>query len=78
MMFLKLYMSLIPNNLIDFAKSLIWNTLIPSPLELPDDIDNLDDNENEEEGDDDDNDDDDDDDDLSLVQVESEGADYMC
>ena len=40
-MFLTLTMSLIPNNI-------IWNTLIPSRPELPDDINDFDDNENEE------------------------------
>jgi hypothetical protein len=47
-MFLKLNMSLIPNNPTDGAESLIWNTLIPSRPELPDDIDDSNDNENEE------------------------------
>ena len=70
-MFLKLNMSLILNNPTNVVESLIWSTLIPSCLDLPDDIDDSDDNENEE-------DDDDNDDDLSLVPVESEEADYMC
>ena len=61
-------MSLIPNNLAYVTKSLIWNTLIPSHLELPYDIDISDNNEKEE---------DDNDDDLSLVQ-KSEEADCMC
>ena len=60
-------MSLIPNNLAYVTKSLIWNTLIPSHLELPYDIDISDNNEKE----------DDNDDDLSLVQ-KSEEADCMC
>ena len=71
MMFLKLNMSLIPNNLADVAESPIRNTLIPSRHELKDDIDDSDDNENEEE-------DDDDDDDLSPMLVESEETNYMC
>ena len=41
-------MSLISNNLAYLTESPIWNTLITSPLELPNDIDNYDDNENEE------------------------------
>ena len=74
-MFLKLNMSLILDNPADVAESPIWNTLIPSHLELPDDIDDSNDNENEED-DDDNNDNDDKDDDLSLVLVESEEANY--
>ena len=70
-MFLKLNMNLIPNNLTKVMESTIWNTLIPSRLELPDDIDDSNDNENE--GDDDDeeneNDDGDEDDNLSSVSV---------
>jgi hypothetical protein len=76
-------MNLIPNNPIDIAEFPVWNTLIPSGHELPDDIDVSDDNENEEdddddeeeeeeEGDGDDNDDVDEDDDLSPVPAESE------
>jgi hypothetical protein len=38
-MFLKLNMSLVPNNPV--VESSIWNTLIPPHPELPDDIDNL-------------------------------------
>jgi hypothetical protein len=38
MMFSKLNMSLIPRNPVDVTESLIWNTLIPSRLELPNDI----------------------------------------
>ena len=76
-MFLKLNMPLIPNNLANVAESLIWNTLIPSPLELLDDIDIFDNNKYEEE-DDDDNDNDDEDDDLSLMPVESEETNYTC
>ena len=72
-MFLKLNTSLIPNNLADVAESPVWNTLIPSRLELPEYIDDPRDNENEE---DDDNDDDDEDDDLSLVPIESDEVDY--
>ena len=52
MMFLKQNMSLSPNNLVDVAKSSIWNTLIPSCPKLPDDIVDSDDNENEEDDDD--------------------------
>jgi hypothetical protein len=62
-MFLKLNMSLILNNPTNVAKSSIWSTLIPSHLELPDDIDDSDDNENEE----DDDEDDDEDNDLSPL-----------
>jgi hypothetical protein len=75
-MFLKLIMSLIPDNPTHFTASPIWNTLIPSRLELLDDINDSSDNENEEE--DDDNDNHDKDDDLSPVLVESEEADYTC
>ena len=60
-------MSRNPNNPGDVTESPIRSTLIPSCLELPDDIDDSNDNENEE-------DDDDKDDDLSLVPVESEEA----
>ena len=77
-MFLKLNMSLIPNNLAEVAKSLIWSTLIPSRPKLPDDIDDYGDNENEEDDNDDDNEDGDEDDDLSPVLVESEEAYYTC
>ena len=70
MMFLKLNMSLLPNNLANVAVSPIWNTLSPSCLELPDDIDDFDDNGNEEDVDEDD--------DLSPMPFESEEADYMC
>ena len=66
MTFLKLNMSLIPNNPADVVDSVIWNTLFLSRLELPNDIDDSDDIENEEE------DDDDEDDDLSQMPVESE------
>ena len=59
-MFLKLNMSLTPNNLVDVTISPIWNTLTPSHLESPNDIDNSNDNENEEN------------DDLSSKPVESE------
>ena len=71
-MFLKLNMSQIPNNLVDVVESPVWNTLIPSRPELPDDIDDSNDNENEEEGDEID------DDDLSLVPIQSEQIDYTC
>ena len=54
-MFLKLNMSPILNNPANVAESPIWNTLIPSHLELPNDIDDSNEYENEE---DDDNDDD--------------------
>ena len=74
MMFLKLNMSPIPNNLAYVAESPIWNTLIPSRFELLDDVDDSDDYENEE---DDDN-DNDDDDYLSPMPIESEEADYTC
>ena len=47
MIFLKLNMSLIPNNPIEFAESPIWNTLIPSRPKLPNDIDDFEENENE-------------------------------
>jgi hypothetical protein len=70
-MFLKLNMSLIPYNPTDVAESPIWNTLIPSHLELLDDIDDSNDNENQE---DDDNDNDDEDDDLSPMLVKNEEA----
>ena len=65
-MFLKLKRSLIPNNTTIVVEFSIWNTLIPSHVELLDNIDN----ENE-------HDDDDEDDDLSPVLVESEEANYM-
>ena len=42
MMFLRLNMSLIPNNPTYVVKSPIWSTLIPSRLELPNDIDDSD------------------------------------
>jgi hypothetical protein len=74
-MFLKLNMSMIPNNPTYVVESPIWNTLIPSRPELPNDIDDSDDNENEEN---DDEVEEDDDDDLSLMLVESEEANYMC
>jgi hypothetical protein len=76
MTFLKLNMNLIPSNPTNVVESLIWNTLIPSRLELPDDIYDSDDNkseEDEEEGDEDE------DDDLSPIpMIESEKADYSC
>ena len=68
---------MILNFTIDVADSSIWNTLIPSRLELPNDIDDSDDKENEEDNKID-NDNDDEDDDLSLVLVKSEEANYMC
>jgi hypothetical protein len=83
-------MSLIPNNPSNVVESPIWNTLIPSRPELPDDIEDSNDNENEEDEDDDDDDDEEedddddeedddiDDDDLSSMLVKSEEADYMC
>ena len=74
MMFLKLNRSLIPDNPTDVAESPIWNTLIPSRLELPNDIDNSDDNENE----DDNNNDGDDEDDVAPMPVKSEEANYTC
>ena len=77
MMFLKLNMSLIPNNPVDVVESLIWNTLVASLTELPDDIDDSDDNEIEEEDNDDNYYDDGEDDDLSPIPVESEEVDYM-
>ena len=73
MMFLKLNMSIIPNNLADVAESLIWNTLIPSRLALPDDIDDLI-KMKEDDDVDDDNDDDDEDDDQLPVPVEKRGS----
>ena len=54
------------------------NTLIPSRLEWPDDIDDSDDNENEEDGNDKDDDDENDDLSQALVPVESGEVDYMC
>ena len=65
-MFLKLNMSLIPNNPTNVVESPIWNTLIPSCLELLDDIDDYEDNDNYDE------------DDLSPMLVESEEANYTC
>ena len=56
----------------------MWNTLIPSYLEMPYDINDLDDNENGKDDDDNDDDDDDEDDDLSPVLIKSEEADYTC
>ena len=50
-MFLKPNKCLIPNNKADLAKYLIWNTLVPSRPELPDDIEDSDDDEEEEEED---------------------------
>jgi hypothetical protein len=76
-MFLKLNMSLIPNNPANILKSLIWNTLIPSRPKLPNDIDYFD-NYNENEEDDNDNDDDDEDDDLLPMLVKSEETNYTC
>ena len=63
-MFLKLNMSLIPNNPTYVAEALIWNTLIPAHPKLLDDIDDYDDNEKEEE--------------ESPLPVESEEANYTC
>ena len=71
-MFLKLNISLIPNNPAIIAESSIWNTLIPSRPELPNDIDDSDDNENE------DDDEEEEDDDLSPMLVKSEEDDYTC
>ena len=65
-MFLKLNMNPISNNLIDVAESPIWNGLISSRLELPNDIVDFDNNKIEE-NDDDDDDDDDEDNDLSPM-----------
>ena len=76
-MFLKQNMSLISNNPANVTESTIWNTLIPSCLELLNDIDDSDDNENEEE-DGNNIDDDDEDNDLSPMLVESEQANYTC
>ena len=75
-MLLKLNMSLIPNNPADIVESPFWNTLIPSRLELPNDMDDSDDNENEED-DANDNDDDDEDDDVSPMPVERGSRPYM-
>ena len=55
-MSLKLNMSLIHDYTTNVAEPLIWNTLIPSRLELPNDIDDSGDKEEE---DNDDNEDDD-------------------
>ena len=68
-------MSLVFNKSVDVAESHIWNILIPSCLELPNDNDDANDYENEE--DDEDN-DDDEYDDLSLVPFESKETDSMC
>jgi hypothetical protein len=46
-MFLKLNMSLIPNNPVDVTESPIWNTLISSHPEMLDDIDDYGDKEEE-------------------------------
>ena len=73
MMFLRVNMSMNPNNPTDVIESPIWNTLILSHPKLPDDIDDSDNNENEEE-DDDDN----DIDDLSPMPIESGEANYTC
>ena len=43
-MFLKLNMSMIPNNTTDVTDSSIWNALIPSHPDLLDDIDDSNDN----------------------------------
>ena len=51
-MFLKLHKSLKPNNTTYVMESLIWNTLIPSRHELPDDIVDSYGNGNKEENDD--------------------------
>jgi hypothetical protein len=58
MTFLKLNMNLIPNNLADVVDTPIWNTLFLSRFELPNNIDDSDDNEIEENDDDNNNDDD--------------------
>ena len=50
-MFLKLIMSLIPDNPTHFTASPIWNTLIPFRPKLPDDIDDSNDSENEKDDD---------------------------
>jgi hypothetical protein len=68
-MFLNLNMSLIPINPAGFAESSIWNTLIPSRPQLPDDIDDSDDNENEDNGEEEEE-------DLSPMPVESEEIGY--
>ena len=73
-MYLELNMSLIPHNLACVVESPIWNTLIPSRLKLPNDMDNSDDDENEDDAND--NDDDDEDDDQSPMPIESEEADH--
>ena len=74
--FLKLNISSILNHPEDFAESPIWNTLISSCPELPDDIDDSDDKENEEEDDGVEEEEDDEDDDLSPMPIESEEANY--
>jgi hypothetical protein len=66
---LKLNMSLTPNNQVNVAESLIWNTLIPFHHGLPNDIDNSNDNENEEEEEEEEG-------DLSPMPVKSEKTDY--
>jgi hypothetical protein len=66
LMFLKLDMTPMPNNPTNVSESPIRNTLIPSRLELPNDIDDSDDGDN------------DSDDDLPLVPIDSEEADYAC
>ena len=68
-MFLKLSMSLIPNNPTNVVGSPIWNTSVPFRPKFPDDIDDSDDKENEK---------DEEDDDLTLVLVASEETNYMC
>ena len=58
---------------------LFWNTLLPPRFELPNDIDDSDDNENDEDANDEEANDkgnDDEDNDLSPVLVESEEANY--
>jgi hypothetical protein len=79
-MFLKLNMSLIPNNPIDVAESPIWNTLIPSHPRLPDDIDDCDDNENDDDDDDEEEEEEEEEEkeDLSPVPVKSEETEYTC
>jgi hypothetical protein len=75
MTFLKINMSLIPNDQADVPKTLIWNTLIPSCPELSDDIGGSDDNENEK---DDDDDDDDEEEEEEEEPILVEEANYTC
>ena len=71
--FSKLNMSMFLNNSAYVVESPIWNTLIPSRLELLDGIGDSDSNNwNEEDVDEEE------DDDLSLEPIESEEANFTC